>query len=115
MKSLVFSVRALVCAALALAGAAPAAAQETPAEEPMRVEVAQDPMGVTRLAAGVLAALHNAGVHPSRGVFILRADSANANLNGSFAASEGRSRRSRRRGRPSPTSCARGRTTAPST
>ncbi|HEX8691537.1 MAG TPA: hypothetical protein VF746_03785 [Longimicrobium sp.] len=81
--------RALACAGLALcAWTAPAAAQEQQPADPVRIEVAGDDIGVGRLAAGVLAALQNNGVRPTRGIFLLRADSANANLSGSFAGSD---------------------------
>jgi hypothetical protein len=81
-------IAALACAGLALcAWPVPAAAQEQPAD-PVRIEVAGDEIGVGRLAAGVLGALYNSGVRPTRGIFLLRADSANANLSGSFAGSD---------------------------
>ncbi|HEX8691538.1 MAG TPA: hypothetical protein VF746_03790 [Longimicrobium sp.] len=63
---------ALACAALALLSAAPAAAQEESAGTPARMPVMNDPTGVGALAAGVLVRLRNAGMHGTRGTFVLR-------------------------------------------
>jgi hypothetical protein len=87
------SARAFACAALALLAAAhPARAQQDRTSQAEMsaspVRVMSDSLGVARLAVGVLAGLQNSGVRPTRGIFLLRADSANANLNGSFAGSD---------------------------
>ena len=86
------SARALACAALALLAAAhPARAQDRVNSAEMAaspIRVVSDSLGVSRLAVGVLAGLQNAGVRPNKGFFLLRADSANANLSGSFAGSD---------------------------
>ncbi len=88
--------RAFACAAFAMMAAAhPARAQNAQPDRGSQAEMAASPvrvmgdsLGVSRLAVGVLAGLQNAGVRPTRGIFLLRADSANANLSGSFAGSD---------------------------
>jgi hypothetical protein len=90
------SARAFACAALAMMAAAhPARAQNAQPDRASQAEMSASPvrvmsdsLGLSRLAVGVLAGLQNAGVRPTRGIFLLRADSANANLNGSFAGSD---------------------------
>jgi hypothetical protein len=77
-SSRILIARVMACAALALVATSSRAEAQEIAAAPARRPAMDDPDGIGRLALESLAALHRAGVRPTRGVMTLRAQPGDA-------------------------------------